>query len=147
MSFVPGYEHDVFVSYAHIDDRPSFEPRAGEEPPLGWVGTLVRYLKNQLGQNLGRSDACKLWFDNQSLRGNHLLNDEIAARLERSATFGAIVSPGYLASTWCRDELRLFFRRAPPDLARSAFFIAKEGLARDPAPTRTPPRQATRGAW
>jgi hypothetical protein len=89
MSFVPGYEHDVFVSYAHIDDRPSFEPRAGEEPPLGWVGTLVRYLKNQLGQNLGRSDACKLWFDNQSLRGNHLLNDEIAARLERSATFGA----------------------------------------------------------
>lgn len=40
MSFVPGYEQDVFVSYAHIDDRPYFEPRAGEEPPLGWVGDL-----------------------------------------------------------------------------------------------------------
>jgi hypothetical protein len=26
MSFVPGCEQDVFVSYAHIDDRPYFEP-------------------------------------------------------------------------------------------------------------------------
>jgi TIR domain len=145
MSFVPGYDQDVFVSYAHIDDRPYFEPRAGEEPPLGWVGTLVRHLKNQLGQKIGRSDACKLWFDNQSLRGNHLLTEEIAVQLERSAAFVAIVSPGYLASAWCRDELNLFFRRSTPELARSVFLIEKAPLDPDePSPPELRARRAYR---
>jgi hypothetical protein len=145
MSFVPGYDQDVFVSYAHVDDQPDFDPRPGEEPPLGWVGTLVRHLKNQLGQKIGRSDACKLWFDNQSLRGNQVLTDEIAAQLEHSATFVAITSPGYLASTWCRDELRLFFRRAAPGLSGSAFFIEKAPLdLEEPAPPELRARRAYR---
>ena len=41
MSFVPGFELDVFVFHAHADDRPHFEPRAGEEPPLSCSGAAI----------------------------------------------------------------------------------------------------------
>jgi len=34
-AFVPPFEHDVFVSYAHVDDDPA--PGADD----GWVSTLV----------------------------------------------------------------------------------------------------------
>jgi hypothetical protein len=145
MSFAPGYEQDVFVSYAHADDQPYLEPPAGGEPPLGWVGTLVRQLKNELGQKIGRGDACNVWFDNHRLRGNHSLTEEIAAQLERSATFVAIVSPGYLASAWCRDELSLFFRRSAPELARCVFFVEKTPLDPDePLPPELGAKRAYR---
>jgi hypothetical protein len=131
MAFVPGYEQDVFISYAHADDRPYFDPPAGEESRSGWVGTLVRQLKNELAQKIGREDACKVWFDNHRLRGNHTLSEEIAGQLERSATFVAIVSPGYSASSWCLDELRLFTRRFAGDLGRRVFIIEKSPLEPD----------------
>src|SRR5215472_19368892 len=94
MAFIPGYEHYVFVSYAHVDDRPFIDAAAGLERASGWVSTLVRHLKNELAQKIGRSDAVSVWFDANNLRGNHQLNDEIAARLERAASFVAILSPG-----------------------------------------------------
>jgi hypothetical protein len=93
MAFIPGYEHDVFVSYAHVDDQPFIDAAAGLERSSGWVSTLVRHLKNELAQKIGRSDALSVWFDSNNLRGNHKLIDEIAARLERAAIFVAILSP------------------------------------------------------
>jgi hypothetical protein len=43
-AFVPGYEHDIFVSYAHVDDLtfPGVE--------AGWVATLISALKVKLSQ-------------------------------------------------------------------------------------------------
>ena len=35
MAFVPNYKHDIFVSYAHVDD----EPFPGADK--GWVTTLL----------------------------------------------------------------------------------------------------------
>ena len=54
MVFVPGYEHDIFVSYAHVDDQ----PLPGAEQ--GWITTLIDGLKNRLGANLGRMNAYSL---------------------------------------------------------------------------------------
>jgi len=55
--YVPNYQHDIFVSYAHVDN----EPFAGAEK--GWVTTLISNLKNELGRQLGRADAYSLWMD------------------------------------------------------------------------------------
>ena len=49
--------HDVFISYAHVDNEPL--PPASE----GWVNTLVRALKVRLAQKLGRREACNIWMD------------------------------------------------------------------------------------
>jgi hypothetical protein len=55
------------------------------------------------------------------------------------------VSPGYLASPWCRDELRLFFRRSTPELARSVFLIEMTPLDPDePSPSELRSRRAYR---
>ena len=58
MAYVPGYDHDVFVSYAHLDDQ-------GES---AWVTTLVRHLDTELRQRLGTKDLM-IWID-RSLDGN-----------------------------------------------------------------------------
>ena len=127
MSFIPGYEHDVFISYAHVDDRP-FIASAGLESSPGWVSTLVHHLKNEIAQKIGRSDTVSVWFDSHNLRGNHQLTDEIAARLERVAIFVAVLSPGYVASQWCQDEARLFARCCSGDPGRRLFVIEKSPL-------------------
>lgn len=101
MAYVPSYEHDVFVSYAHVDD----EPEPGETK--GWVTTLVSSLKTKLAQKLGRSDAFSLWMDHELL-GHAGVSRQITDVLERTATLVVILSPGYLASSWCQREASAF---------------------------------------
>jgi hypothetical protein len=97
MAFVPGCEHDIFVSYAHVDDLPF----PGSDK--GWVTTLVETLRILLAQKLGRRDAYSLWMDHQLSR-HEKLTPEILTNLERSATLLVVLSPGYLASEWCLRE-------------------------------------------
>jgi len=97
MAFVPGCEHDIFVSYAHVDDLPF----PGTEK--GWVTVLIETIRVLLAQKLGRSDAYSLWMDHQLSR--HVdLTPEILKHLQGSATVLVVLSPGYLASEWCLRE-------------------------------------------
>ena len=73
MSYVPGNAHDIFVSYAHVDDL------TDREDEDGWVTALVKKLKNRLAQLLGRQDNFSLWYDHQ-LRRNVLVTPEIIRR-------------------------------------------------------------------
>ena len=104
-AYVPNYEFDVFVSYAHVDDESMGAVR-------GWVSTVIGYLKALMAQRLGRSDIFNIWFDRGELSGNDPITPEIHARLEKSATILIFLSPGYLASTWCQQELERFVNRA-----------------------------------
>ena len=144
MAFVPEYDHDIFISYAHVDDQPFIDGTTGLERSTGWISTLVRHLKNELAQKIGRADAVSVWFDSHNLRGHHSLFDEIAARLERAALFIPILSPGYVASQWCQDEAALFSRRLGSDLGRRVFVIDKTPLDDDAMP---PPLLAGRRAY
>jgi len=47
MGWLPEFEYDLFVSYAHIDD----EPNVGQ--PYGWVTVLKDNLKKALDRRLG----------------------------------------------------------------------------------------------
>lgn len=123
MAFVPGFDHDIFISYAHVNDRPYLETMVGRERSTGWVSTLFRLLKNALAETIGRDDAFTIWFDNVSLRGNHRLTDEIAEKLEHSANLLAVLSPGYAASQWCKDEARLFAGRLDTHVRNSVFVV------------------------
>ena len=57
-TYVPHYKHDIYVSYAHVDN----EPLAGVD--TRWVTNLITGLKPLLGQKFGRADAYSLWMDN-----------------------------------------------------------------------------------
>jgi hypothetical protein len=101
MAFVPRYEHDIFVSYAHVDDQP--DPGAEE----GWVTTLVKGLRIRLAQIFGRSEAFSLWMDAE-LAGNTPITPTILDTLQQTATLVIILSPAYLESEWCLREKNRF---------------------------------------
>lgn len=111
MAFVPSYDHDVFVSYAHIDNQ-------GE---TAWVSTLVRHLDTDLRQRLGTKDL-RIWID-ETLDGNRPLSPEIMRSIQRSATLLIVMSSGYLASEWCAKERSAFLGFVRDCVAEGRIFI------------------------
>jgi hypothetical protein len=124
MAYVLGYDHDVFVSYAHLDDQ-------GE---AAWVTTLVRHLGTEVRQRLGTGDL-RIWIDNE-LDGNHPLTSEIMQAIRRSATILLIVSPSYIASEWCVRERNTFLDFARDCVPEGRIFIVR---CRDIDPQALPP--------
>ena len=101
MPIIPSFKHDVFLSYARVDDEPM--PGCTE----GWVTTLVKHLQWRLAQLCGRRDTFGLWMDHDLAR--HVdFTPQILSSLRDSAVLMVIFSPGYLASDWCRRERESF---------------------------------------
>ena len=127
-TFVPGFSHDLFVSYAHVDNTPVL----GAEQ--GWVTTLVQDLQNLLAQQLGRQDNFSIWWDEYDLRGDYEITPEIRAGVQRSATLLLVLSPGYLSSTWCQREMELFLQELEAEAQRRVFVVRRQPLAADQTP-------------
>jgi hypothetical protein len=77
MAFLPGYKHDIFVSYSDNDNQPAI---VGD---FGWVTNLVTLLKTRLVQFLGSDSVSVLM--NCGLRSNATYTTEIMNEATRSA--------------------------------------------------------------
>lgn len=99
MAFVPGVTYDVFISYAHVDNLE------------GWVDAFHRQLAVKLTSRVGRAGWLRIWRD-EALDGSQLFDDVIRRRIEGSAVFLALCSPGFLRSDYCRRELAWFREHA-----------------------------------
>ncbi len=97
------FEHDFFISYAHLDDEAL---TAGEQ---GWISELHRLLEIRVGQM--RGERPKIWRD-LKLQGNDIFADTIMERLPRIAALVSVLSPRYVQSEWCNRELNEFCRAA-----------------------------------
>jgi hypothetical protein len=97
--------HDVFISYAHRDDQKL------PEADYGWVTLFVDHLKARVTTQLKGRESLKCWMDHQ-LAGNAELTPTILETVRGSATILIFLSPQYLASKWCRDELETFMAAA-----------------------------------
>ena len=114
MPYVPGFVHDVFVSYAHGP-----EPFAGfgrMRPDLlsEWTHSFVDNLRSQLDVSLGTKDQkrrVEIWED-PALEGNYPLSESLNTKIKQSALFLVVMSQFYLDSPWCHDELKWFFNHA-----------------------------------
>ncbi len=69
MEHVTPYEHDIFISYAHIDDTPLMD---GE---VGWVSGFHKTLESFIKQILGKEPA--IWRD-PKLQGKDVDKESIA---------------------------------------------------------------------
>jgi TIR domain len=98
-----GFDHDVFISYTHIDDRPLSE---GQQ---GWIATLAEALNIRLAQLLGEDP--RIWRD-KKLSGNDRFDQEIIEQLVHTAVLVAVLSPRYVRSEWCCKELKAFAEHA-----------------------------------
>jgi TIR domain len=116
MAYVPGFEHDIFVSYAHVDDKPA------PNVQTGWVSTLVDGLLAYLPQKLGRAEAFDLWMDPR-LSAYEPLTPAILNTIEKSAVLVVILSPAYLSSDWCSREFETFLKKMASQRARTGVRI------------------------
>jgi hypothetical protein len=124
-TYVPDYKHDIFVSYAHVDN----EPLAGAD--TRWVTNLITGLKPLLGQKLGRADAYSLWMDN-TLREYEAITPRLREQVQDAALLLLILSPGYVASEWCCQELRTFVAKVGKEAGR-VFVVEREPVDRPEA--------------
>ncbi|MCV6637262.1 toll/interleukin-1 receptor domain-containing protein [Candidatus Albibeggiatoa sp. nov. NOAA] len=125
-SFVDGYQYDIFVSYAHVDNT----PLPGAEQ--GWVSTLINGLRNHLGQKLGRSDAYQLWLDTTEPTNAQLLSKR-QQNISESALLLIILSPAYLASAYCMSDLSQFIITTGVDAGR-IFIVEHDYIDPDERP-------------
>jgi hypothetical protein len=128
MAFVTGCQHDVFVSYAHLDNEPISSGQTG------WVDALAEKLAIEVSQRLGTRDFA-LWMDHR-LDGNHPITPEILGAIQQSATLLVVVSPAYLNSEWCRRERTAFLNLVKDRVAAGSVFVV---FARDVARAAVPP--------
>lgn len=98
MSIVPGFAHDLFVSYAHFDND---EDAQG----VRWVSRFQLDLKHTLRQRLGEDPD--IFFDTRSFEvGDHV--DFLIENARNSAVFVALLSPSYVAREFTIRELQAF---------------------------------------
>ena len=93
MSYLPGFDYDIFISYAHVNNQ------RADERDEGWVAQFQKHLEVQLSMLVGRVGVVKIWWDTE-LDGSRLFDQTIQDRINRSALFIALTSNGYLASDY-----------------------------------------------
>ena len=116
MSVIPGFDYDMFVSYAHLDN-PSFGASA-----RGWVDTLVQMLESEV-----RARGIKgfqAWSD-ADLAENMPLTPQLVDKIKRSATLLVIMSPCYLQSDWCKREREQFLSLVSDRVADGCVFVVE----------------------
>ena len=129
MAAVPGYRHDVFVSYAHSDNVPV----AGTE--VGFVSQLVSDLKTEVGRKIGKT--LDIWWDHYSLAGNTPVTPEIMTAAGDCASIVVVASPAYLKSEWCDRERSTFFQwlgRRQSGAPRAVFVVSIEPIGQEKLP-------------
>ena len=99
-------QYDIFVSYAHVDNA----CMPGETQ--GWVSALMATLEVYLQQKLGRRESYSIWRDPE-LPGNVPLTPEILDAVRHASILLLVLSPGYVASRWCMQELETFLVQHP----------------------------------
>jgi len=103
MSYVRNCESDVFISYAHFDNDSMF----AEE--RGWIEVFHQALEVRLRQLLGEEP--NVWRD-PALSGNEYFTETIKAKLLKTALLLSIVTPRYVRSKSCLQEVEEFCRAA-----------------------------------
>ena len=94
------FVRDVFISYSHKDNL------SLSDDQLGWVDRFHRALSVRLTQLLGRDSTT--FFDKAVMSGSDILTPKIRNEIADARVLVSIVSPGYLQSAWCNEELSHF---------------------------------------
>ena len=98
------FEKDLFISYSHIDNTPLFE---GQNE--GWVSRFHKTLAANLQFCMGKPPA--IWRD-LKLTGLDKFDQEIHDQISKAAMLISVVSPRYVLSKWCTEEVRAFCESA-----------------------------------
>lgn len=99
MGYVPGFDHDVFLSYAHIDNEDD-----GARPR--WVKSFGKQLSAKLLSQVG--EMVHVWWDDSDLDRSQVFDEVIEKAVKSSAIMLSLISPTYLNREYCKQELAWF---------------------------------------
>ncbi|NKC14336.1 MAG: TIR domain-containing protein [Gammaproteobacteria bacterium] len=123
--FLSGVDADVFVSYAHDDDRQT-----------AWVAKFVEHLNHETNLALGRFLQRRVGtcffrdsLDSRFVRGD--LGDTLEIAVRRSGFLLVIMSEQYLQSKWCVKEGELFLQRWGDEAPSRIYIACKERTTLD----------------
>jgi hypothetical protein len=102
MSYLPDFEYDVFLSYAHLDNKTPDNTREG------WITKFYKQFKLELDRYLESANTASVWCDHK-LSGNMDFDARIKTVLDSSVLLLAFSSNAYSRSEYCKDELNHFF--------------------------------------
>jgi len=111
------FTYDIFISYAHLDDRSPF----GDEK--GWIDLLHERLSVLVSQALGYE--LRIWRDGHNLQGNDQLQGAIGEGVAQALLLIPIISPRYVQSEWCNREMDAFHAAEPPPQAAAPGFRSR----------------------
>jgi hypothetical protein len=114
-ALVPGFDYDVFVSYAHDDNTlPD-----GAKAEFGWITALARNL------NVGPNSLRKRIFIDHQLRAGDDFDAGLVQQVQSSAVMVLVLSRRYVESAWCGKEVELFVRARSddPDNPQNIFVV------------------------
>jgi predicted RNase H-like HicB family nuclease len=97
------FERDLFISYAHIDNKPLTPEQQG------WITRFHASLEALLSMRMG--GKARIWRDNK-LQGNDVFGREIVDQFAKTAVLVSVLTPRYLKSDWCNKEVAEFCKRA-----------------------------------
>ena len=111
MAFLaPHFDFDVFVSYSQGD--PS---RMGSELK-NWTRKLINDIRDDIQSTDTEFDELAIWYD-EKIDPTADLSDTLRAHVRSSGILLIVMSPRYLKSRWCTDELD-WFREQIQDRSR-----------------------------
>lgn len=102
MSYLPEFENDIFISYAHLD-------QGADE----WVSRFHSRLEAEL-KRLAGSKGLNIWRDLQ-LERNQVFDQTIKTAVESAGLLLALNSHSYKESNYCQQEVQWFCDRAHKD--------------------------------
>src|SRR5215469_9317534 len=97
-SYTQTYGVDVFISYGQIDNQEK------------WVAEFHQRLERRLQELLGTRELV-VWRD-LKLDGVDVFEDVLKGLVSQSAVFISVLSPRYVSSSSCREELDWFLEAA-----------------------------------
>jgi hypothetical protein len=110
---------DLFVSYAHDDDRRQHEGR---------VTALVEAIRARHAEAFP-NDPLHIFFDVVDIVTGDYWKEKILKGLEQSGVMVAVLSPAYFTSQWCRREWETFtqleLQRTYPGEAVSPIYVLR----------------------
>ena len=107
----------VFISYAHADNQ------SVEAETPGWVSNFVDHLKNDIARRPG-GGRIECWMDHR-LEPQRAVDAELRQRILESQCFLAFLSPRYLESVWCQQEMATFVETVGGGKADDRVFLVE----------------------
>ena len=114
--------HNVFLSYAHADDVPYAKNMRG------WVTEFADHLQKMIV--MAGPEEIRIWMDHR-LEAQQEVDHILDQTVRDSACFVAVLSPRYLASKWCRDELAGFLKHVGGMAGERVFLTEISPTARE----------------